>query len=334
MDSISIFSALGQQLNKLPQQPETPSFLARVAQNNPWFTPLEVQNCWEAWTNLLQPEKLNTWLKPYPPTQNPKKVGIIMAGNIPLVGLHDLLAVLASGHHAIVKPSSDDTLLLQQIIELLLNISPELEQRITLTERMHGIDALIATGSNNSSRYFEHYFKHIPHIIRKNRNSVAILTGRETAEELTALAEDIFSYYGLGCRSVSKLFVPKAYNFSQLFEQSEGFRERMNGNTRYANNLDYNLALLLVNRDPHLTNHLLILREAEGLGSPISVVFYEYYEQESALVNRIQRLDDQLQCVVGHPIHGINTIAFGQSQHPELWDYADGLNTLDFLVGL
>lgn len=334
MDFISIFSALGKRLQSLPEQSTTPSFLVRVAQNNPWFTPLEVQNCWKAWSTVLEPVQLRQWLANYPPTQSPKKVGIIMAGNIPLVGLHDLLAVLASGHHAIVKPSSDDTLLLQQSIDLLLEIAPELQQRITLTERMHGIDALIATGSNNSSRYFEHYFKHLPHIIRKNRNSVAILNGRETEAELAALGTDIFSYYGLGCRSVSKLFVPKDYVFDTLFEQTESFRERMNGNTRYANNLDYNLALLLVNREAHLTNHLLILREAAALGSPISVVFYERYEHEFALIKQLQAIEDQIQCIVGHPIDGLHTLPFGSSQQPALWEYADGINTLDFLARL
>jgi hypothetical protein len=318
----------------LPLQPETPDFLARVAQNNPWFTPLEVQNCWQAWANVLEPQQLEPWLKPYPPTSTAKNVGIIMAGNIPLVGLHDLLSVLASGHHAVIKPASDDSLLMQHILDLLFVIAPELKNRITLTERMHGIDALIATGSNNSSRYFEYYFKHLPHIIRKNRNSVAILDGLETPEELTALGSDIFSYYGLGCRSVSKLFVPRDYVFDTLFEQTESFRERMNGNIRYANNLDYNLALLLVNREAHLTNHLLILREAKELGSPISVVFYERYDDKTTLTKQLQRADNQLQCVVGYPLPGIETIAFGQSQSPALWDYADGINTLDFLAKL
>lgn len=257
-----------------------------------------------------------------------------MAGNIPLVGLHDLLAVLACGHHAVVKPSSDDALLMQKVMDMLFEIAPELRQKITLTERMHGIDALIATGSNNSSRYFEHYFKHLPHIIRKNRNSVAVLSGQETAEELAALGEDIFAYYGLGCRSVSKLFVPKHYVFDQLFEQTEVYRERMNGNTRYANNLDYNLALLLVNREPHLTNHLLILREAAGLGSPISVVFYENYSDEAALIKQLQSLEEALQCIVSRPLAGVTTIPFGKSQQPALWDYADGINTLEFLAGI
>lgn len=318
----------------MPLQPETAAFLEKVAQHNPWFTPLEVQHCWQAWANVLEPASLSQWLSNYPVAPAPKKVGIIMAGNIPLVGFHDLLSVLASGHHAVIKPSSDDTLLMEQIIQLLVEIAPELKNRITPTERMQGIDALIATGSNNSSRYFEYYFKHLPHIIRKNRNSVAILNDKETPEELSALGTDIFSYYGLGCRSVSKLFVPRDYVFDQLFEQTESFRERMNGNKRYANNLDYNLALLLVNREAHLTNHLLILREAKEIGSPISVVFYERYDNEATLIKQLQDADSQLQCIVGHPLQGLHTIPFGQSQQPALWDYADGINTLDFLAKL
>lgn len=331
MDFISIYSALGKTLRSLPIQPATNDFLIKVAQNNPWFTPLEVKNCWSAWADALHPENVKKWLSSSVATKEPKKVGLILAGNIPLVGMHDILSVLASGHHAVIKPSSDDSLLVQQLLDTLFEIEPELRSRVSLVERMHGIDALIATGSNNSSRYFEHYFKHIPHIIRKNRNSIAILHGQETEAELALLADDIFSYYGLGCRSVSKLFVPENYVFDTLFEQTEVFRERMNSNTRYANNLDYNLALLLVNREAHLTNHLLILRESAGLGSPISVLFYERYADLNQLEKQLQAQQDELQCIVGHPISGLNTLSFGSSQKPALWDYADGVNTLDFL---
>lgn len=316
----------------LPKQPSTASFLTKVAQNNPWFTPFEVQQCWSAWSEALEEQNVKKWLTNAPEADSPKKVGLILAGNIPLVGLHDLLSVLASGHHAVVKPSSDDSLLINQILDLLVEIEPALRTRFTIVERMHGIDALIATGSNNSSRYFEHYFKHIPHIIRKNRNSVAILTGQETAADLKLLADDIFSYYGLGCRSVSKLYVPEHYVFDALFEQTESYRERMNGNNRYANNLDYNLALLLVNREAHLTNHLLILRESQGLGSPISVVFYERYIDQKTLIQQLNSQNEQLQCVVASKVPGISTVSFGNTQKPALWDYADGVNTLDFLA--
>jgi len=332
LNFILIYSALGKKLQSLPQQSSTEAFLTKVVQNNPWFTPVEVKNCWSAWAEVLQTESLQKWLKDYPTTKQPKKVGLILAGNIPLVGMHDLLSVLASGHHAVIKPASDDSLLVQQLLDFLFEIEPELRSKVTLVERMHGIDALIATGSNNSSRYFEHYFKHIPHVIRKNRNSVAILTGQETALDLQRLAEDIFSYYGLGCRSVSKLYVPENYVFDSLFEQTEEFRSRMNGNNRYANNLDYNLALLLVNREAHLTNHLLIVRESVALGSPISVVFYEKYSDKSALIKQLQAQKDQLQCIVGVDLTALEAIPFGQSQKPFLWDYADGVNTLDFLA--
>lgn len=334
MDFISIYTALGQKIKSLPQAAETPDFLAKVAQNNPWFTPNEVQNCWHAWSEVLQTASLQQWLAAYPPTNQPKKVGLILAGNIPLVGLHDLLSVLASGHHVVLKPSSEDQLLIQQIINFLFELAPELQNRISLVERMHGIDALIATGSNNSSRYFEHYFKHIPHIIRKNRNSVAILKGDESLADLNQLAEDIFSYYGLGCRSVSKLYVPENYVFDTFFEQTESYRQRMNGNTRYANNLDYNLALLLVNRETHLTNHLVILRESAALGSPISVVFYEHYTNQADLLQKIETQKEQLQCIVGGPLADFKTYPFGSSQKPALWDYADGVNTLEFLSGI
>jgi len=331
LDFISIYTALGQKLQLLPQLPSTPSFLTKVAQNNPWFTPLEVQHCWSAWAEALQRENVEKWLINHSLAASPKKIGLILAGNIPLVGLHDILSVLASGHHAVIKPSSDDSLLVNQLLDLLFEIEPELRNRISLVDRMHGIDALIATGSNNSSRYFEHYFKHIPHIIRKNRNSVAILTGQETEADLKRLADDIFSYYGLGCRSISKLYVPENYVFDTLFEQTESFRERMNGNTRYANNLDYNLALLLVNREAHLTNHLLILRESQGLGSPISVLFYERYVDQKVLIQQLQEKSEQLQCIVASGIPELATVSFGSTQQPALWDYADGINTLEFL---
>ncbi len=334
MDIIASYTALGKALKALASADDTSGFMLKVSQENPWFTREEVVFALLAWSDALEEVHLRKWLSAYTVVGNPKKVGLILAGNVPLVGLHDVLSVLASGHQALIKPSSDDRLLFQKVISLLQEINPALVERISFVERLTTVDALIATGSNNSSRYFEYYFKHIPHIIRKNRNSLAVLQGNETDEALFALGEDIFRYYGLGCRNVSKLFVPEGYRFDRLFEVLEPYRIRMNSNTRYANNLDYNLALLLVNREAHLTNHLFILREQTGLGSPISVIFYETYQNLAEVREKLLAERESLQCVIGHPVEGLQTLPFGQSQCPALWDYADGVDTMAFLTGL
>ncbi|WP_207426883.1 acyl-CoA reductase [Pedobacter sp. SYSU D00535] len=310
--------------------------LIQTAQHqNGWFTKEETTRAVKAWGNSLNATDLNTWLDFEPKEEKSKRVGLILAGNIPLVGFHDILSVLASGHIALIKLSSQDNKLTPYLLKKLIEIEPGFEDRILFTERLEKFDAVIATGSNNSSRYFEYYFSKVPHIIRKNRNSVAVLTGDETPEELFRLGHDIFDYYGLGCRNVSKLFVPVAYNFNKFFEAIESYKFVIN-NHKYANNYDYNKSVYLVNSVKHLDNGFLLLKGDQGLSSPLSVLFYEEYEDLNEVEVVLQTSADQIQCVACSPQININSqkVGFGETQQPKLWDYADNINTIAFLQGL
>lgn len=313
-------------LDLLSDENRTP--LINLAQEeNPWFSETEVRLSIKAWVDALQPTKINNWV-PNAQPDAPKTVGLILAGNIPLVGLHDVLSVIVSGHKLRLKLSTHDSVLMKFAIETLIGESNTLKQRIELSSNMKGIDAIIATGSSNTSRYFDYYFAHLPKIIRRNRHSVAVLTGTESDQDLNNLCEDIFSFFGLGCRSVSKIYVPKEYDFSRLFEVSEKFRLRIASNKRYANNLDYNLALFMVNKEKFLTNNLFILQKNQTLGSPISVLHYEDYADFNEIKSSLEFHKKNIQCVVGNGFD----VPFGKSQYPELTDYADGINTLNFLA--
>ncbi|WP_037314064.1 acyl-CoA reductase [Salegentibacter sp. Hel_I_6] len=295
---------------------------------NGWFTRENVIFSLQQWSKALTKENLDKWLNAYSLENNsPKTVAIIMAGNIPLVGFHDFLSVLISGHKVLVKQSTNDKQLLPVIAGFLMDIAPDFENRIKFTEdRLKDFDAVIATGSNNTARYFEYYFKGKPNIIRKNRNSVAILTGEENTEQLKALGEDIFRYFGLGCRNVSKLYVPKDYDFDNFFKAIFPWNTLMNS-AKYANNYDYNKAVYLMSEFKLLENGFLILKNDESFGSPIATLFYEEYEDEKSLNETLQQNKKNLQCVVGIDAE----VDFGKTQQPELWDYADGVDTLKFL---
>jgi hypothetical protein len=299
--------------------------------HNGWFTPEQVYFSIQSWSKALTEENINIWLQPYNfSTLQPKTVGLILAGNIPLVGFHDFLSVLISGHKVLVKTSSNDQKLLPFLAKYLISINPEIEKYISFTEgKLENFDAVIATGSNNTARYFEYYFKDKPSIIRKNRNSVAVLDGTETEEELTALGEDIFRYFGLGCRNVSKLFVPKDYNFEMFFKAIYAYKDVV-FYEKYANNYDYNKAVFLMSNFKLLDNEFLTLKEDSSYSSPISSVFYEYYESIESIENRLKNEADQIQCVVSNNLLP-NSIQFGQTQLPNLWDYADTIDTLSFL---
>jgi len=261
----------------------------------------------------------------------------VLAGNIPLVGFHDVLCVLISGNFALIKASSQDARLITQVLKRLTAIESAFEQRFAFTERLKDFDAVIATGSNNTSRYFEYYFGKVPHIIRKNRNSVAVLTGRETTEQLHALGRDIFDYFGLGCRNVSKLFVPEGYDFVPFFEAIEPYKNIINHH-KYNNNYDYNKSIYLVNRDKHLDNGFLLVKEDERMVSPLAVLFFEYYDDLQSLDERLNHEKENIQCIVtAAPLASGawgTTVNFGRSQQPSLWDYADGVDTMDFLTKL
>ncbi len=264
--------------------------------------------------------------------KQPKRVGLILAGNIPLVGLHDLICVLVSGHKAVLKPASDDTLLMRWVVSLLQECNPDWAEQIEFTEKMTGIDAIIATGSNNSSRYFEYYFKDKPHIIRKNRNSVAVITGQESDEGLLELGKDVFDYFGLGCRNVSKVYLPVGFDPTRLLQVWEPYRANLLSHSRYFNNFEYHLALLMVNRVKHFTNNALILLESDQISSPVSMLHYQFYANTNILEEEIARQIDQIQCIVSEDGAFQGSLPFGESQKPALWDYADGIDSLAFLT--
>lgn len=300
--------------------------------HNGWFTPEQVYFSIQSWGNALTETNLNQWLSSYDFSKiTTKKVGLVLAGNIPLVGFHDFLSVLISGHDVLVKTSSNDQHLLKFLAKYLIAIQPELNSNITFVEgKLEGFDAVIATGSNNTARYFEFYFKDKPSIIRKNRNSVAVLNGNETHEDLVGLGEDIFRYFGLGCRNVSKLFVPKDYNFEAFFKAMYAYREVIQYE-KYANNYDYNKAVFLMSNFQLLDNEFLTIKEDTSYSSPISSIFYEFYDNLEAVKSRLQEDADQIQCIVSKNFIE-NSVAFGQTQHPKLWDYADNVDTLTFLT--
>lgn len=306
--------------------------VTKAQQHNGWFTREQVEYALAQWARLLTHESLRAWLSRYSlPAQSPRRVAIVMAGNIPLVGFHDFLCVLLSGHSVIVKCASNDTHLLPFLATFLEYAEPSLKEKIVFTqEKLPPFDAVIATGSDNTARYFEYYFRGKPHIIRKNRNAVAVLTGKETSAQLQALGEDIFRYFGLGCRSVSKVFVPAGYDFSDLLNALQPYQTLLT-HTKYAHNYDYNKAVYLMSAFPFLDTGFLLLKEDEGYASPIATLFYEYYPSLEGLREKITANVHRLQCLVAQGFWE-DEVAFGQTQQPQLWDYADGVDTVDFLL--
>ncbi|WP_333820038.1 acyl-CoA reductase [Ohtaekwangia sp.] len=327
---INALSALGQLLRDL-NSTEFQSLCEQAARENPWFTKDNVRMAVDGVISFLQKDKLQQWTSPYNFEVKPKRVAIVMAGNIPLVGFHDLLAVLISGHTAVVKLSSKDSVLLKFILQELFEIEPAFRTKIELAEQLKNFDAVIATGSDNSARYFDYYFGKYPHIIRKNRTSVAILSGVETKEELHALGTDVFSYFGLGCRNISKLFVPEGYIFDKLFESWESYQPIIHHH-KYCNNYDYQKSIMLVNGIPFLDNGFVMLHQNAKMVSPISVVYYETYKDQNELTEKLNAAAEKIQCIGGNTSPA--TVSFGQTQRPALWDYADQVNTLKFLTSL
>ncbi len=302
--------------------------IERERHHNGWFTPETVRYSLEQWGRSLTEEKLEQWLQSYQVATNPKKVGVIMAGNIPLVGFHDFLSVLLAGHLPIIKMSRDDDRLLPQFLELILELQPELKSRIETVDQLKGIDAVIATGSNNTARYFEKYFGHLPCIIRKNRTSLAVLTGTETKDELTALGADIFQYHGLGCRNVSHLMIPDSFDLNEFFGAIVDYGSIIYHN-KYANNYDYYKAIYLMNQEEIIENGFVLMRPSSDLFAPIGVLHFQRYETMDAVRHYIEWYKDDLQVVVGRDF-----TPFGQAQNPALDDYADNVNTMSFLQGL
>ncbi|MEO1486533.1 MAG: acyl-CoA reductase [Bacteroidota bacterium] len=339
--TIEAFVKLGQSFSDFVKHPENPEHqelnhvVLLAERKNSWFTQEQLHRALKEWSKVLTPDALSKWLEPYGfnEVKTPRTIAIVMAGNIPLVGFHDFLCVLLSGNKVLAKLSSNDNVLFPYLAKNLIQSYSALADRIEFTEeRLNQFDAVIATGSNNTSRYFEHYFGKYPNIIRKNRNSVAVLSGNETTEELTALGEDIFRYFGLGCRNVSKLFVPEGYDFDVFFKAMFGYQDIIHHH-KYANNYDYNKAVYLMSNISLLDNGFMLLKQDASHASPISVLFYEYYSNQEALSNLLQENEDAIQCVVSNSQFP-NTISFGQTQKPALTDYADAVDTLAFLKAL
>lgn len=299
--------------------------------HNGWFTENNIRRALFAWGEELSANRLLQWLERYTWTEEdaPRKVGVICAGNLPLVGLHDVLSVILTGHIAFVKLSSDDHLLMPALLKILARFDESIEAQIVYaTGLMKDMEAVIATGSNNTSRYFEQYFGHLPHIIRKSRSSIAILTGGESEEELKSLGRDVFAYFGLGCRNVSKVYLPEGFDMDRLFKALYDYNTIINHH-KYANNYDYNKAVWLLNNEDLLENGFVIFKEDKNIASPVASVFYERYENKEALLQHIDNHADQIQCIVGNDF-----IPFGKSQCPTLTDYADNVDTLEFLNSL
>jgi hypothetical protein len=314
---------------------EFSSLMESSSNFNAWFTLEEVQRSVTSLSNMLNNTDLEKWFESIEITETPKKVGLILAGNIPLVGFHDVLSVLATGNIALIKLSSSDDKLLPALLTKLISFEPEFASHIEYTERLKDFESIIATGSNNSSRYFDYYFGKVPHIIRKNRNSVAVLTGEESVESMRRLGHDIFDYFGLGCRNVSKIYIPEDYEIKNFFEPIEQFQPIVN-HFKYNNNYDYNKSIYLVNGVKHFDNGFLLLKEDQALPSPLAVLYYEKYNSLEEVKGRLTLEKDNIQCVVAEVQLDLESpeLGFGQSQSPRLWDYADNVNTIAFLNGL
>ena len=333
-DRVSAFVQLGISIKNLSEI-EKEELFWRAENKNSWFTSSSCQSALNGIAFMIAEYKINKWLNGYGDIkpESPKSVGIMMAGNIPAVGFHDLMTVLISGNKACVKLSSADEVLIKWIIQSLIAIEPRFADYISIEEMLKGKEAYIATGSDNSARYFNYYFGKYPSIIRRNRSSVAVLSGDESTQELQALGKDIFQYFGLGCRNVSKIFIKSKDQLQHLLDSLEIFSVVMNYH-KYLNNYDYNKSILLVNREDHLDNGFLLVRETKELVSPISVLFYEIYVDLAQLQFRLDEIKENIQCIVSNPEYYKGAVSFGGAQEPEVWEYADGVDTLRFLQSL
>ena len=320
------------------------SVINRARSENPWFTEENILIALNNWALALEKEKIEKWAGNYLNLLKNKSkelnIAIVNAGNIPFVGLHDLLTVILTGNRYIGKNATGDSILLPYLTSLLIDVDPSFKDKIQFVSRLESMDAVIATGNNNSARYFEYYFSKYPHIIRKNRNGVGVLTGNETREQIHELGKDIFTYFGLGCRNVSKLYVPKGYSFNAFFEAIEGFKGLLTHN-KYMNNFDYNNSVFLLKRIPFLQNGFSIVRKENQIASPVAVLHYEEYDNVQELIKNLTDSFSQLQCIstadnfkVGNEMLENIRVDFGITQSPALWDYADGANTAEFLCNL
>ena len=300
---------------------------------NPWFTKEFILLTLKNWGELLNEKQLSDWTSNYSFKESNKKVAVIMAGNIPMVGFHDLLSVLLSGNAVKIKLSSSDDVLIPALIAILNDLDDNFTNVVdVVTERLEDFDAVIATGNNISADQFDLYFKNYPRIIRRNRHSIAVLEGDESNSDLELLANDIFYYYGLGCRNVSKIFIPSKYNLDKLFKSFMSWKEVINKNS-YANNYDYYRAIYLLNKENFYDNGFVLLKESNKIGSPVGTIYFEYYDCLEDVFKIIENNSEKIQCVVSKT-KGVNKTYFGQTQEPKIDDYADNVDTFDFLLKL
>jgi len=326
------FLELADQLRNLDQEVKNKIF-EKANDQNAWFTNESIQLAFDGLLNYLDEQKLYAWLQKYNFNQiRPKRVGVVMAGNIPMVGIHDFICVIMSGHHLIAKLSSQDSILINFIRDELIKISPDFEDQISFVERLKNIDAVIATGSDNTARYFKYYFSKIPHIIRKNRTSIAVLNGRETKQELEALGADLFSYFGMGCRNVSKIYTPEGYDIKQLFPHWANYNHIIDHH-KYHNNYHYQKSIMLVNQSPHLDCGFVLMQQNPNLVSPIGLVYYDYYNDIAGALDQIELQREKIQSIVtNEDIPG--KLNFGKAQMPGINDFADNVDTMEFLTQL
>ncbi|KEO73881.1 acyl-CoA reductase [Anditalea andensis] len=331
---IKAFIALGERIKAL-EGDEFLSLARRAENGNSWFTSASISDALKALTVMLEASSLKDWVGQYdiPDRLKGKKVGVMMAGNVPAVGFHDLLCVLMTGHELHAKPSTSDEVLIKWLAAELLKIEPAFGPFLTFEEMLKGKDAYIATGSDNTARYFEYYFGKYEHIIRKNRTSVAILDGKESKEDYVSLAKDIFQYYGLGCRNISKIYLKDESQLQNFLASIEEFNPIIHHH-KYRNNYDYNKSIYLVNQQPHLDNGFLLLTKNSSLVSPIAVLYYELYENEEAVMQAIESEEDKIQCKVSRLGLIPGSIPFGEAQNPKVNEYADNVDTMEFLAGL
>lgn len=331
---IDAFVALGKRIQNLDAF-EKEELFRRAGNKNNWFTPKSCETAFEGLSFMLQEDKLKKWLSAYSleHVSDIKDVGVLMAGNIPAVGFHDMMTVLLSGHKLSAKLSSADEVLMKWLIGQLIEIEPDFEKLIETPEMLKGKDAYIATGSDNSARYFNYYFGKYPSVIRQNRTSIAVLDGSEGEVALKKLGVDILTYFGLGCRNVSKIFIQSEEELTRLLDALNSFSEEVSLH-KFHNNYEYNKSIYLVNGEKHLDNGFLILKESEELVSPIAVVYYEIYDSEEKLKEKLGNLQSKIQCVVADPVKWEGAVSFGEAQFPEPWNYADGVDTLKFLTKL
>ncbi len=335
-EHISNFVELGRAFKNISTSNNEELRLELAEAKNRWFTQESINYTFNELANLLTKTNLNSWLSNYDLSKSTssKTIGLVLAGNIPLVGFHDIICTILTGHKVLAKLSSKDEILYTIIKELLLKINPCYKELINFTDTsLKNIDAIIATGSDNSSRYFDYYFGKYPNIIRKNRNSVAVIQPHNTAEDFKKLGEDIFRYFGLGCRNVSFLLIPEGFDLGRFFTAIESFDGIINHN-KYANNYQYQKTLLAMNNTPFYDNGFCLLTENDSLASAIGTIHFKYYKEESDIKNYIQANKHKIQCIVSKTKHSFNTYSFGMAQKPALNDYADNIDTIDFLLKL